>query len=315
MDGSLHALLADIWFVLIGLILMLYVITDGFDLGVGVVSLFACDEERRSLMMASLSSVWDANETWLVLLGGALFGAFPLAYATLLHALYIPLMAMLAGLIFRAVAFEFRELAQRKLPWNIAFAAGSLLAALAQGFSLGAVIAGLPVEAGHYAGGPWTWLTPFSTLVAVGVVAGYALLGSGYLIMKTSGEIQQHSYKRALIAAGIMGLAGIAVSLWTPLLHQGVAHVQLSTPMIYYLAPLPALALIAFGLLLRALIKRQEAAPFLWSIAIFVLSFAGLVVILFPPLIPPSVTIYQAAAPSRTIAGGSARSGKAWGQR
>ena len=301
MDGSVHAFLADIWFVLIGLILMLYVITDGFDLGVGVVSLFACDEERRSLMMASLGSVWDANETWLVLLGGALFGAFPLAYATLMHALYIPLIAMLAGLIFRAVAFEFRELAQRKQPWNIAFGAGSLLAALSQGFALGAVMGGLPVEGGHYVGGAWDWLTPFSSLVAVGVVAGYALLGSTYLIIKTSGEVQQRSYRRALIAAGLMGLAGIAVSFWTPLLHEGVAHERLEVSMLYYLLPLPVLALVAFGLLLRALMQRHEVAPFLWSIAIFVLSFAGLAVILYPHLIPPSVTVYQAAAPSRTL--------------
>ena len=143
---EIQAFLANIWFFLIGLMLVLYVVLDGFDLGVGILSLLAADEERRGVMMTSLGSVWDANETWLVMLGGALFGAFPLAYGVVLHALYVPVMAMILGLVFRGVAFEAREHARRKAPWNLAFGGGSLIAAVSQGLMLGALIEGIPVK-------------------------------------------------------------------------------------------------------------------------------------------------------------------------
>jgi cytochrome d ubiquinol oxidase subunit II len=201
---ALQLFLGNIWFFLIGLMLVLYVVLDGFDLGVGILSLFTSDEEHRGVMMASLGSVWDANETWLVVLGGALFGAFPLVYGLTLHALYIPVMLMIFGLIFRGVAFEFHAHARRKWPWGVAFGAGSLVAAACQGVILGAVIGGLSVHENRFTGGLWDWLHPFPLLVAAGVISGYALLGASFLIVKTTGEIQQRSYRRARISAWAM---------------------------------------------------------------------------------------------------------------
>ncbi len=293
--------LGEIWFFLIGLILVLYVVLDGFDLGVGILSLFACDEDRRGVMMASLGSVWDANETWLVLLGGALFGAFPLVYGVVLHALYAPIMAMLFGLIFRGVAFEFHEHARRKAIWGVAFGVGSLLAAVAQGFALGAIIGGISVTQQHYSGGFWDWLNPFPLLVAVGVVFGYTLLGATYLIIKTEGEIQQRSYRRATWAAVLMLLAGIGVTIATPVLHPYVAAKWFSYPGIYSISLLPLGAAGAFLMLLRSLRRRHESAPFFWSLGIFLFSFAGLAISLYPHMVPPDITIGDAAASSKTL--------------
>ncbi len=191
---ALEHFLPQVWFVILALFLLLYVMLDGFDLGVGILSLTSDDEERRDILMTSLGNVWDANETWLVLMAGALFGAFPLAYGTILTALYIPICLMLFGLIFRAVAFEFREHSNRKLLWNYAFGAGSFLAALAQGFALGAVLEGIAVdEAGHFVGSTWDWLDWRSILVALTLIQGYVLIGSTYLIMKTEGETANKS--------------------------------------------------------------------------------------------------------------------------
>lgn len=301
MPGDVHNLLAEIWFWILGLILMLYVTTDGFDLGVGILSLFACDEDRRTLMMASLGSVWDANETWLVLLGGALFGAFPIAYAGVLHALYIPISVMLFALIFRGVAFEFRAHAHRKWPWNLAFGLGSLSAALSQGYILGALIHGLPLSEGGFNGGPWDWFSGFSTLAALGVVAGYSLLGATYLIMKTEGEIQHRSVRRAWIASLATLAAGIAVTLWTPQIRDALALGWFQSPDIYRLAPLPLAALLAFAMLWRALIRRRERAPFVWSLVIFSASFVGLAGTLYPYVAPPGLTLYAASASSKTL--------------
>lgn len=303
MPADIHSLLASIWFLLIGLTLILYVVLDGFDLGAGILSLLPHDEDQRSTIMSSLSGVWDANETWLVLLGGAMFGAFPLAYGVILHALYIPIMLMLFGLIFRGVAFEFREHGRRKLPWNLAFGLGSLVTALAQGLALGGVIQGIAVDDRTFSGGSWDWLTPFSLLVAVGVISGYTLLGAAYLIMKTQGQLQQLCRRRARIAAAVMITVAVAVTVWTPLLLPRIAAHWFSLPHFLHLAPLPALAALACLMLWRALsLKRQqEKAPFLWSLVVFVASFIGLATSLHPHIIPPDVTLAEAAASSRTL--------------
>lgn len=220
MDALLH-FLPQVWFVILALFLLLYVMLDGFDLGVGILSLTASSEERRSILMTSLGNVWDANETWLVLMGGALFGAFPLAYATILHALYVPIWVMIFGLIFRAVAFEFREHARRKYFWNVAFGAGSFLAALGQGFALGSVIAGIPVDAeGHFVGGTWDWLTLQSFLVALTLIQGYVLIGSTYLILKTEGELQKTHYRTAKIAAWTTLVGAIFITITTPIFYE-----------------------------------------------------------------------------------------------
>jgi cytochrome d ubiquinol oxidase subunit II len=298
---ALQLFLANIWFFLVGLVIVLYVVLDGFDLGVGILSLFAGDERRRGVMMASLGYVWDANETWLVILGGALFGAFPLAYGVLLHALYVPVLLLVMGLIFRGVAFEFREIARVKLPWNLSFGLGSLLAASAQGFIMGAIINGVAVEDGRFVGGSLDWLTPFSVLVAVGVVFGYTLLGAAYLILKTTGELQRLSYRQAGRAAVLMLLAALGVSVWTPLRHAYVADRWFALPNVVYFAMLPLGAFAAFVMLLRALNRRREAAPLVWSLLIFLFSFVGLAASLYPYIVPTTITLGAAAASAKTL--------------
>lgn len=298
---DLQLFLGNIWFALIGLMLVLYVVLDGFDLGVGLMSLFACDEDRRGIMMASLGSVWDANETWLIVLGGALFGAFPVVYGVALHALYIPVMLMIFGLIFRGVAFEFHEHAQRKAIWGIAFGAGSLLAAISQGLILGAILNGITVNNNRFTGGVWDWFHPFTVLVAAGVAFGYALLGATFLIIKTSGETQHRSYHRARVSAWAMLVVAAGVTLWTPYLYPTIASKWFSLPTFFLIAPLPLGALLAFALLLRSLRQRHEYAPFIYSLIVFLCSFAGLALSLYPYLLPPSISIANAAASARTL--------------
>jgi cytochrome d ubiquinol oxidase subunit II len=298
---ALQQFLGNIWFFLVGLMLVLYVVLDGFDLGVGILSLFGNDEERRGIMMASLGSVWDANETWLVVLGGALFGAFPLVYGVALHALYIPVMLMIFGLIFRGVAFEFHAHARHKAPWGVAFGTGSLLAAGCQGLILGAIVGGLPVEDNHFAGGLWDWFQPFPLVVAAGVISGYVLLGATFLIIKTTGEIQARCYRLARNSAWAMLGAAAAVTIWTPVMHDHIASKWFSLPAFFYIAPLPLVAMLAFLMLMLSLHKGREHAPFVYSLIVFLCSFAGLAVSLYPYLLPPDVTITDAAASPGTL--------------
>ncbi len=297
---DMHALLAGVWFVLIGLFLAFYVVLDGFDLGVGVLSL-AVDETRRTTMMASLGSIWDANETWLVVLGGTLFGAFPLAYGTVLPALYVPLIVMLLGLMLRGVSFEFHALSRRRAFWGAMFGLGSLLAALAQGFALGGLLAGIHIVDGRFVGGAWDWLSPFSVAVALGVVAGYAMLGSAWLILKTRDEIQAGCYRRSAALAWVMLLAAVLVSVWTPLRYPDIAARWFATPNVFWFAPLPLLALGSFVGLLRALKQRSELAPFVWTALIFLFSFGGLAASLYPWIVPGALTLTQAAASTQTL--------------
>lgn len=294
---TLSYFLPQVWFAILALFLFLYVMLDGFDLGVGILSLTASDEERRGILMTSLSNVWDANETWLVLMGGSLFGAFPLAYATILSALYIPIFVMVFGLIFRAVAFEFREQAQRKFFWNIAFGAGSFTAALGQGFALGAVLAGIRVdEAGHFIGSTWDWLSVPSILIALTLIQGYVLIGSTYLIWKTEGELQNIHYKTARIAAVTTLLGAIAITVTTPIFYEYTRSRLFSQPQVYFFTAIPILGTALIGLLWRSLNRQQERMPFIWTILIFVLTFIGLALIVFPYIIPTKITIYAAAA-------------------
>jgi cytochrome d ubiquinol oxidase subunit II len=296
-----HALLMLVWYLLIGLILILYVVLDGFDLGVGILSLLRHEERQRGLIMNSISGVWGANETWLVLLGGALFGAFPLAYGLILHALYVPIMFMLFGLIFRGIAFEFREHARYKPPWNLAFGVGSLVTAIAQGLALGGLIQGIEVDGRVFGGGSWDWLSVFSVVVAIGVVSGYALLGATYLIMKTEGPLQRLCRQRARGAAGIMIGVALAVTVWTPLLLPRIAEQWFALPNLLWLLPLPALAALACVMLWRALRRHREHAPFVWSLVVFVTSFIGLAASLYPTIVPPAITLREAAASGGTL--------------
>ncbi|WP_448379716.1 cytochrome d ubiquinol oxidase subunit II [Gloeomargarita sp.] len=293
----LQYFLPQVWFFILGLFLFLYVLLDGFDLGVGILSLTAKGEERRTILMTSLGNVWDANETWLVLMGGSLFGAFPLAYATILNALYVPLVIMVVGLILRAVSFEFRENAERKMVWNITFGVGSFIAALGQGFALGTVFEGIKVDAaGHFAGGIWDWLTWHSVIVALTLIQGYVLIGSTYLILKTTGELQNTYYRTATIATWTTLAGAVFITVTTPILWENARELLFSRPLVYVFAAIPVLGLLLIIALLRSLQLRQEVAPLVYTFLIFALSFIGLGFLIFPKIIPPSVTIYEAAA-------------------
>ncbi|HEX3970299.1 MAG TPA: cytochrome d ubiquinol oxidase subunit II [Stellaceae bacterium] len=301
MDSTVHLLLVDVWLCFLGLFLTFYVVLDGFDLGIGVLSLFVREEERRGIMVASLGSVWDANESWLVVLGGALFGAFPLVYGVLLNALYLPITVMIFALIFRGVAFEYREQAKHRQVWNYAFGLGSLIAALCQGFALGGLIAGPSISGEHFTGGPFDWLSSFSVLVAFGVVFGYVLLGATYLIIKTEGEAQKHAIATAWISGALMLIAAAGISLWTPIRYPFIAEKWFGSGVISAFVIPPLFAIVCSLMLARALIKRQETAPFIWSVGIFLCSLSGLAASFYPYLIPRSVTVEAAASDSLTL--------------
>lgn len=297
-----HNLLADIWFWLIGFVLILYVVLDGFDLGAGMLYLWTRDERRRGFILGALGYTWHANQTWLVVLGGLLFGAFPLAYGVVLSALYIPIGLMLLGLIFRGVSFEFREEAHNKVIWNLAFGGGSLLVALAQGFVLGSVLSGLPMDGETYVGGVWAWLNPFALLVSVGLVFGYLQLGATYLITKTEPEMHDYLRKQASMATFLALFLALGAVIWSWQHTPFFVSTWFSWPGLL-ITSLPFLvALFTFFLLLNTLrTGKSETAPFIQAILIFVFSFVSLAGSLHPLILPPQVTLYQAAAPALTL--------------
>jgi len=293
--------LAFIWAGLIAFAVLAYVLFDGFDLGIGILFPFLRSEGERDQAMNSVAPVWDGNETWLVLGGGGLMAAFPVAYAVVMTALYAPLIAMLLALVFRGVAFEFRWRAERKSRWDLAFAGGSMVATFAQGVALGALVQGIPVSDRAYSGGWWDWLTPFSLLTGVALVVGYALLGSTWLIMKTTAELQERARRFAWITAlGTLALIGV-VSLWTPLLNAQFMARWFAWPAILYSAPVPLLVALAAFSLFSGLLGRREAQPFLAAITLFVLSYIGLGISFYPYIVPPSITIWSAAAPDASL--------------
>lgn len=290
--------LSLIWAFIIAFAVFAYVVMDGFDLGIGILfPTFAVGEERDSAMN-SIAPVWDGNETWLVLGGGGLLAAFPLAYAIILPATYPLIIAMLLGLIFRGVAFEFRwrDPGHRPL-WDLAFTGGSLVAALSQGMVLGALLQGIEVADRAYAGSWWDWLTPYTLLTGLGVVAGYALLGSTWLIWKLEGPAQDHARRMALRAALATLALLVAVSLYTPFLEGQYFDRWFSMPSVLFAANVPLLTAIIAFLLFRGIAKGWEAAPFWLSLALFFLGMAGLGVSMFPYIVPNQITIWDAAAP------------------
>ncbi|SLN47966.1 cytochrome d ubiquinol oxidase subunit II [Roseisalinus antarcticus] len=293
--------LTTAWALILALAVFVYVVLDGFDLGIGILYPFFPKKKDRDIMMNSVAPVWDGNETWLVLGGGGLFAAFPLAYAIILPALYPPIIAMLLALVFRGVAFEFRWRAVRpgtKRLWDAAFIGGSVTAALAQGIALGALLQGIEVEGRAYAGGWWDWLTPFTLLTGASVVAGYALLGACWLNMKLDGEIQQRVRELARVF-GVLTVVGIvAVSLATPFLDAGYFDHWFGWPNILWVAPVP----VAVGVLIVMLAwtlthDGRDWLPFLLALGMFLLCFVGLGISMWPYVIPTSVTLAQAAAP------------------
>ena len=292
-----------IWSLIIAVAVAMYVILDGFDLGLGILFPFAKGERERDQMMNSVAPFWDGNETWLILGGGGLWVAFPQAYAVVMPALYLPVILMLLSLVFRGVAFEFRWVADTSRGlWNISFAGGSTLAAFFQGVILGGLLQGITVKNGIFAGGTMDWATPFAFMCGFAVVAGYALLGATWLILKTDGTVarQARGQAQALLFV-VMGFMAL-VSLWTPLAFERIAARWFSFPEILYLSPIPILtALIAFGVW-RALRGTAEVSPFFGCIALFLLGFLGLGISTFPYLVPPSLTVWDtAAAPASQI--------------
>lgn len=290
-----------IWAILIAVAVLMYVVMDGFDLGVGILFPFVKERHNRDTMINSVAPVWDGNETWLVLGGGGLFAVFPLAYSVLFTALYAPLIAMLLALIFRGVAFEFRHRHEgHRKWWDLAFAWGSIAATFFQGVVLGAFIGGIAIEGRSYAGGWFDWLTPFSVLTGLALVAGYGLLGAGWLIMKTEDDLQARAYAFAKRLSPLVIFAIGAVSLWTPLAHPEIAERWFSLPNFFYLLPVPVLVLSLALLLWRALGRRFEYQPFLLTLGLFLLSYIGLGISLFPYIVPPSITIWEAAGPDES---------------
>ena len=292
-----------VWAGLIAFAVLAYVVLDGFDLGVGILFHFVKDQGLRDDMMNSVAPVWDGNETWLVLGGGGLFAVFPLAYAVIMPALYAPMIGMLLALIFRGVAFEFRwKTSHGKFLWDWAFAGGSTIAAFCQGLALGALVHGIPVANRAYSGGWWDWLTPFSILTGCSVVAGYALLGSTWLIYKTDGVLQVRAYRLASFA-GSGTLASIAaVSLWTPFVRDAYMLRWLGWPQILYTAPVPMMVGATAFVLYRGLRDRRELTPFLASLCLFVLGYVGIAISFYPYIVPGSITIWEAASPDNSLA-------------
>ncbi len=293
--------LATIWAFIIAFAVMMYVVMDGFDLGIGILFPTLKRGDERSQAMNAIAPVWDGNETWLVLGGGGLFAAFPLAYAIILPATYPPIIAMLLGLVFRGVAFEFRWRDPRhERFWDFAFFAGSLVAAFSQGVILGAILQGIEVVGRGYGGGWLDWLSPYSLLTGAGLVAGYCLLGATFLAMKVTGRAEDHAYAMAT-RAGIATLALMgAVSAATPFLFRQYFDRWFDWPSILFAANVPVVTAILFFLLFRSLKKKRRYQPFLIALGLFLLGMAGLGISMFPYIVPDSVTIWQAAAPERS---------------
>lgn len=293
-----------VWFGLIGTAVFLYVLLDGFDLGVGILFPFAPSDQCRDRMMNSIAPFWDGNETWLVLGGGGLFAAFPLAYAILMPALYMPIIFMLLGLIFRGVAFEFRFKARtsRRI-WDYAFHFGSLAATFMQGMALGAYVQGIKMDGRNFAGGPFDWLSAYSVMTGMALVFGYALLGATWLVMKTDGITQDWARKTAAYALGYVGLFLVIVSLSMPIMNQAVRGLWFSSPTFFALLPIPMLTAACFVMIWRDLHRRHEYRPFLLSLGVFLTAYMGLGISMWPWLVPFQVTFRQAAAaaPSQSL--------------
>jgi cytochrome d ubiquinol oxidase subunit II len=295
--------LPAIWAVIIGFGLMMYVLMDGFDLGIGLLAPFVAAHADRDTMVNTVAPVWDGNETWLAFGGAALFAAFPLAYSVLLSALYMPLVLMLAGLIWRGVAFEFRFKADEahRAFWDRAFSFGSYVAAIAQGVALGAYIDGFDLTSGAFQGGALHWLTPFSLFTGAGVMVSYALLGATWLVMKTEGPLQARMIALAKPITGVLLVMIGIVSLWTPLTHPAIANRWFAMPNLLLFSPVPVLTVATAGAIVWALARKMDTAPFLLALLLLFLGYSGLAISLWPNIIPPSISIREAAAPPESM--------------
>ena len=295
--------LVPIWTFLVALAVFYYVVFDGFDLGVGILSGFSRNEDDRALMMASIAPIWDGNETWLVFGGIGLLAVFPLAFAIIIPAAYFPIAIMLLALVFRGVAFEFRfKRAALRRFWDRAFSAGSALATFAQGIVLGQFIEGFKVDGRVFAGTSFDWVTPFALLTGVALMFGYALLGAGWLILKTEGALQRWARRSGRFAFIGVCIAVVGVSIWTPLAHAEIAQRWFAWPNIAFLSPVPIITALIAVVEWRSLGREHEFVPFLAAIGLFAMSFLGIAISLWPLIVPYRYTLWQAASSPSTQA-------------
>ncbi|MDY8109351.1 cytochrome d ubiquinol oxidase subunit II [Fulvimarina sp. 2208YS6-2-32] len=290
--------LTVLWAFIIAFAVIAYVILDGFDLGTGILFPFLGDHKNRDVAMNSVAPIWDGNETWLILGGGGLFAVFPLAYAIIMPAIYAPIIVMLLGLLFRGVAFEYRfKTVRGRWLWDVSFFIGSVSAAMAQGVALGTLVQGIEIDGRAYAGGWWDWLTPFSIATGFAVVIGYAVLGATWLVMKTEGDVARVARRQAVVLSVFMLMALGGVSLWMPFLEEAFFARWFAFPDFFYVLPVPIFTAFAAVSLFHSLLTGAEIRPFFSALALFVLGYVGIGICFWPYIIPPSVTIYQAAAP------------------
>ncbi|NVE00655.1 cytochrome d ubiquinol oxidase subunit II [Massilia sp. BJB1822] len=289
--------LAVIWAIVIALGVLIYVMLDGFDLGIGLLFPFVESKEERQVMLNTVAPVWDGNETFLVLGGAGLFGAFPIVYATLLPACYLPLIVMVVGLIFRGAAFELRAKARRtQALWDLAFIFGSGVASFCQGITLGALLQGIKIANGKFVGGAFDWLSPFSVFCGIGVLVTYAALGCGWLIMKTDGELQSKMRMVMRPLAGVLLLIIAIISLWTVLGLPAVAHRWFGSGYLVYFLPVPILVLACVWGIFKTVREGHDTLPFYLTLALCFLGFSGLVISIWPNIVPPSLTIWEASS-------------------
>lgn len=292
-----------IWAIIIFFGVMMYVVMDGFDLGIGILFPLAPDRFERDVMMNTVAPVWDGNETWLVLGGAGLLAAFPLAYSAILSALYLPLIFMLLGLIFRGVAFEFRfkALEHERHVWDKAFIGGSVSAAFFQGVALGSYVSGIPMWGDRYVGSALDWVAPFPLLTGLGLVITYALLGSTWLVLKTDGELQRRMSAIARPLTLALFFFIVAIGVWTPVTQPSIAARWLSWPGSLWLLPIPLLIFVLTGALHRSLRRRRpHAMPFIFTLALIFVGYTALAISLWPNIIPPSISFWAAASPPQS---------------
>jgi cytochrome d ubiquinol oxidase subunit II len=293
--------LVPLWAGILALGVFMYVLLDGFDLGVGILFAFAPDDASRDMMMNSVAPIWDGNETWLVLGGVALLAAFPLAFAIILPAVYFPILFMLIGLIFRGVAFEFRHLTHKRY-WDHAFHWGSVVATFAQGVVLGTYVQGIPVVGRGYAGGSLDWATPFALLTGAGLIVGYALIGACWLVMKTEGELEAWARRKAIVLTFGVAAFIAMVSIWTPFIQPQIYRRWFSWPNLLLLSPVPVITLGLFVWLLRSLRSKRDVAPFLAALGLFAMCYLGLGISIVPMIVPYTVTLWAAASAGKSQA-------------
>jgi cytochrome d ubiquinol oxidase subunit II len=290
-----------LWYFLLAIPMALFIILDGADLGIGVLSINA-GESRRSTMLAAIGPLWYANETWLVVGGATLFGAFPLAYGVILSSLYIPAMVLLFGLILRAVSIEFHGHSDHKLLWGTTFGVGCLLAVLGQGFIFGGLFSNLKIEGGSFAGGPWDWFNPVSVIIALGVLAAYCTMGAAYLVRKTEGIAQLHNRQLLAGSASVALVAFVAIMSVMMTGHTAVSLTWSKPPQVYFV-PLFLLVTIAgfIMLLVTSQSGKRDNAPYVWAVVVFISTVVAIIGGIFPYFIPFSLSIAQAASPQSSL--------------